>query len=652
MQSIKPTIIPGRAVGLPGKSTVQPGGSVKQDPYEAAKKISNELYRLYEDRLKFGNPIIVPGRSIPSIPNDQRVENELPKITTPVKRIAIIGAGVAGLYAAMLLKQKDREFEVDIYEASDRIGGRLYTHRFNNKSIIGTPAPGGRYDYFDVGAMRFPNTPIMEKTFKLFETLELNGHLLDYHISNETNWLVYNGRRITRHDLAENPHIWAQDPFGVSVSNGGTVPDEYAKQDPVKILREVLQPLITKVVQDPDKGLDDLIDNYDHYSTRSYLASKSFPPAVISWIETATVGTGWFDRALIETVLEEIAFSYNQTSTAALSWKCVDGGSEMIPIRMVEWLQRNAKKTKIHLRHRVTMVEYMNKELIVSGVSHPLLTGDSSFFRETYSHVVFAIPPPCLRMINLDTCELDYAQRNAMRQLQLAPSIKIGMKFKKAWWLGAGQVNVGGQSTTDRTARTIVYPSHGRQDELSTVLIVSYAWTSDALVLGAMMHGPGSAEEERLKQIMLGDLAYVHQGGRSSEDEEITLQFLINQFEYMYPFDWQHNPLAMGAFGLFGPSQFQEFYRHVTRPAARGQIYFIGETFSTTHGWVAGALDSAERGVLQLLQHHQTATGNQGRPENLVDKFLEGRDVELGKILTYIQLVVSLVYEHEEFDKN
>jgi monoamine oxidase len=48
----------------------------------------------------------------------------------------------------MLLKEDKHEFKVDIYEASDRIGGRLYTRRLDGKSAIGTPVPGGEYDYF------------------------------------------------------------------------------------------------------------------------------------------------------------------------------------------------------------------------------------------------------------------------------------------------------------------------------------------------------------------------------------------------------------------------------------------------------------------------------------------------------------------------
>ena len=47
------------------------------------------------------------------------------------KEVGIIGAGAAGLYAAMMLQ--DLGITYEILEASKRSGGRLYTHRFTPK---------------------------------------------------------------------------------------------------------------------------------------------------------------------------------------------------------------------------------------------------------------------------------------------------------------------------------------------------------------------------------------------------------------------------------------------------------------------------------------------------------------------------------------
>ena len=79
--------------------------------------------------------------------------------------VGIVGAGCAGLFTAMIfnhlreqLKKQNISFQVncEIFEAAEeeRLGGRLYTYKFPH---------GGPHDYYDVGAMRFPQIPIMER---------------------------------------------------------------------------------------------------------------------------------------------------------------------------------------------------------------------------------------------------------------------------------------------------------------------------------------------------------------------------------------------------------------------------------------------------------------------------------------------------------
>ena len=55
--------------------------------------------------------------------------------------ICIVGAGAAGLYAAMILDDLGVEYE--ILEASERVGGRVFTYRFNGEegynAPVGTP---------------------------------------------------------------------------------------------------------------------------------------------------------------------------------------------------------------------------------------------------------------------------------------------------------------------------------------------------------------------------------------------------------------------------------------------------------------------------------------------------------------------------------
>ena len=56
--------------------------------------------------------------------------------------VGIIGAGVGGLYAAIMLKSLDIPYQ--ILEGSDRIGGRILTHKFGEKQCETCSG----YDYF------------------------------------------------------------------------------------------------------------------------------------------------------------------------------------------------------------------------------------------------------------------------------------------------------------------------------------------------------------------------------------------------------------------------------------------------------------------------------------------------------------------------
>src|SRR5579871_5314038 len=77
-------------------------------------------------------------------------------------RVAIVGAGIAGLVAARELFRSGYR-NIEIFEASDRIGGRLYSE----------PIPGQRHTVYELGAMRLP----------FFSSPGSNNCVLDYYAS-------------------------------------------------------------------------------------------------------------------------------------------------------------------------------------------------------------------------------------------------------------------------------------------------------------------------------------------------------------------------------------------------------------------------------------------------------------------------------------
>ena len=166
--------------------------------------------------------------------------------------------------------------------------------------------------------------------------------------------------------------------------------------------------------------------------------------------------------------------------------------------------------------------------------------------KRQYAHVITTTTLPCLRTMNLTQAKLDWQQKEALRMLQYGPSTKIGVRFSRRWWeddkwmkqAGAYGAILGGQSYTDNMSRTVVYPSYGiEQPESGACMIVSYAWTNDALALTALM-GPESRGV--LKQRILEDLVQIHSFTPSAATE------LDAMWEDMHPYSWSTDPHTMG----------------------------------------------------------------------------------------------------------
>lgn len=275
-----------------------------------------------------------------------------PQLPTPPPRhpggkqsplpICIIGAGCAGLYAAMILDTLDIPYE--ILEANDRIGGRVYTHRFNGDTgryaPINDPA---RYDYVDMGAMRFPNIPFMDRVFDLFKRLDMKkGELLiEYKYSAANTFQFFNG---VRHNTSNSTPADV-DTFFVSKGKGGAVPDDFVGKGVDKVASEIFEPYAKAFREEPFPEAWKLLMAEDPYSTRGYLlAKKAYPETVVEWLETFETATGLYNGGFVESAMDAMDFGSSSAVREAgvgekeldYSWYCIDGGSDHLTTRMAQ----------------------------------------------------------------------------------------------------------------------------------------------------------------------------------------------------------------------------------------------------------------------------------------------------------------------------
>ncbi|OCH90038.1 amine oxidase [Obba rivulosa] len=550
---------------------------------------------------------------------------------------------------------QDLGIKYEILEASDRIGGRIYTYRFNGdegvRAPVNTPA---RYDYFDIGAMRYPNIPFMNRVFDLFTRVGIDDLLIDYHLSSDNALKYFNSRPpVTATQVEGEP-----DYFHVSVANGGTVPDDYLSEgvdrwtekvyDPFKVLFAGLDGAETvEERQEIFKKAWDKLASQDYLSTRAYMLSPhglqtatedkesqlpfnppSYPESVVEWLESFDTATGLYNQAFVESVLDSLDFGWphpqfalpprSQDESEDVGWKCIDGGSDRFIHGMLKKLE-----TQPELNQRVTKIARVGS---IMEVTTPSGT-------RQYSQVISTVPLGCLSAIDTEGCDLLYSQKQAIRALHYDASTKVAVKFAARWWedptvMDTGVIK-GGQSSTDLPIRTCVYPSYGLScPEAPGVLLASYTWAQDARRLGGLCQPQDTPSGEQLLELTLDNLEKLHGLPRSRFGPVLGF----------HAHSWETDPYARGAFALFGPTQFgrpgdsQSLFASMKAPAAGGLFHIAGEATSVHHAWVLGSLNSAWRAVYNALI---------GRPEER-KKLIENWDIPDEETEVHLQQLALL----------
>ncbi|KAM9973717.1 hypothetical protein ACTFIW_010840 [Dictyostelium discoideum] len=539
------------------------------------------------------------------------------KIKSSIKELSvgIIGAGICGLYSAMILQDLGINYKI-LEISKERIGGRIYSHRFSDQVN----------DYSELGAMRIPIIPIMDRlvsneSWSLFSKLLKSGHPIKTYpfILSSNNTITYfNGKRVysiipssspspsttTTNNETKNP--MSGDPFDFSDSKnggrGGGIPDEYAQKPYGDLTKSLITPFIKNLTIDFDNAFKSILE-IDNYSTREYLKKfANLPNSVINYLETLSGNTGQYENSYVESILSMFDFS-------GKDWIGIEGGTDNL-IKSISKILKN----KIEMGQEVIkisksldhngdinglIVDVLNEH---SSSTPPSPSPTSSSTTSTinknqfnFKHVISTTTLSALQRIDTSDLNLSLKQRLGIRSIHYSVAIKVAIKFKYRWWedyqFMNGKPIKGGRSSTDLPIRSIIYPSYGIGKNSTGVLIASYVGGQDALRLGSLV---GSVEKEkRLIRICLENLAEIH---------DIDVNILRKLYKTHKCMHWSNDENASGAYGLYWPTQFLEFYPSLTKPSTDGRFHISGESTSIHHAWIIGALNSAYRSVDRILR--------------------------------------------------
>ncbi|KAB5547175.1 L-amino acid oxidase [Coniochaeta sp. 2T2.1] len=526
-------------------------------------------------------------------------------------KVGIIGAGAAGLYAAMLFDSLGIDY--DIHEASDRVGGRIFTYHFDQAAWDkSTPNDPEYYDYYDVGAMRFPPMPYMDRVigdepWSLVQYINARVSQRDqvvkkkYIFKTDNTFRLYNG--VT--SLLQDPASASPARYNVPIFNStfDTMSASAVWASQVKTMTDALSADFTT-------GFN-LLMQYDSMSVRDFLLTKGFANSEIDWMETMNDATGHYDMySMSQAVLEQWIFD----SADINNWSLINGGMDMITKGM-----NLIVKNKPVLRNRVTDIRKN-----ADGTLKVLVNHTQEF---NYAHVISTAPLGALQAINTTELSLSYFQNTAIRMLNYDPASKIGMKFKTRWWehLPTGPFQ-GGQSFTDLPIRRCVYPSYGLDvPGAPGAMIASYVWGQDSSRFGSYLNPHNNDTQfpyqpesvDVLVDLTLRDLAQLN---------GVTYEFVKDQFVDYHAYDWYSSAYSNGAFAIFGPGDFSSLMPWLMTPAADGHMHFAGEALSSGHAWIIGAVNSAWRTVYEIL----STEGWEDKKKQFVEQWGTIDEVDMG----------------------
>lgn len=154
---------------------------------------------------------------------------------------------------------------------------------------------------------------------------------------------------------------------------------------------------------------------------------------------TSLSGSGLYDQAFAEGVIDDLDFDYYSefiNPSKKVEWRCVDGGTQLVPNKMNSMLKKPLEEKD--LGKRVTKISFHRKDdkHPKYGDTHLSVKVDGEEEMRRYM-TVFATPTlACLQRIDLTDLELLYEQKDAIRSLHYDTASKVGMKFKYAWVSG------------------------------------------------------------------------------------------------------------------------------------------------------------------------------------------------------------------------
>lgn len=477
------------------------------------------------------------------------------------RSVAVVGAGMAGLVAAYLLDQQGAT--VTIYEASDRVGGRV-------RSVHPV---AGDHAIFEMGAMRVPPSEQLFGYYTQRFGIEPNGQFPDPGKVNTT--IIFQNKTYQWKAGGQAPSIFD------NVSAGWDTLAEYWMNqvgnhlsDPARFAEAKVNWQKLIYPSDPSgpeqaysqipfyQGLvQAFVEHADRWNTRKWSAND------FALFGALGLGSGGFGPL----------YQVNFAEIARLVVNGLETDQQFYPSGLsglADGFVQRLQSTQIQFGTKVTGVQSGNQPAVT--FQPPDSTTPSS---ATFDAVIVATTTRAMEVDMGISSSSPWLRPpsagTALREIHLMNSSKLFVLTESKFWR---ETDLPQNIQTDGLCRGLYcldYPSE------YGVVLISYTWGDDSTKYIALQDA-----EQRL-DTLLDSLA----PGAPEFVKALRAQ-IIPQHTTMI--DWQMEERYYGAFKLNYPGQDTEnasLYYHFLDAGSAG-IYLAGDSVGWCGGWIEGALQT------------------------------------------------------------
>lgn len=540
---------------------------------------------------------------------------------------AIIGAGISGLYTAYRLTNDANNpigaDQVQIFEMSNRIGGRLESVKLPGMSIYG-----------ELGGMRYMTsqeivTALIEEVFAdeltnidfpMGDNATLKGYFRKQHIKlNAWTEAQKDGKQLqTRYFLNEDDLGHSSDQLFNKVIYNVLMADSWfverysdlvshssAYEYNFKITRRQwndIKPNLTYCFEGPYEGLK--VNQIGFWNLIKDQVSQE------GYTFLAEAG-GYYSNTINWNAAEAFPYMVGDFSDAETTYKTIDGGYDLIAYALAN---AYLAKTGANIWMGNRLVTFSKQA--AGGYQYRLEffnTDTQSTWTLEANKIVLAMPRRSLELLDQNNFFFDQKNQTSLQKNMASvikePSLKILMGFESPWWVDDFGT-LSGHSITDLPMRQCYYFGTDPDDDHS-LFLGSYNDMRTVTFWQALANSRRKGVKERplfqvRKTHRFGDNA-ISEDLEKNQATQVMVDEAMKQVRELHdkedipmPYvtwykDWGQDPYGAGYHAWKVNYDIQATMESMRNPHSEEQIYICGEAYSDQQGWVEGAFCVAER---------------------------------------------------------